>query len=97
MNKLLSTKKSWKNRGRMIMCRMLVSKERNKKEFEFIVYNVVLSETKGRFTTDLIYDRLHQHQIEAEISKLENLFEQWTENGFLFENAKEYVVNTMAM
>lgn len=79
------------------MHKMLVSKERNKNDLDFIVRNIVLSETNGRFTTDLIYKHLHQYQIEVEKNELKNLFKQWTEAGFLFEDANGYVINTMAM
>lgn len=77
------------------MCNMLVSKtNENNKEFEFIVYNVVFSETSGIFTTDYVYEQLKNHEIHANKEKLNELFGRWADNGLIFENANEYVINS---
>lgn len=77
------------------MCNMLVSKEKNNKEFEFIVYNVAFSETRGKFTTEYVYQQLAKHQIQADRLRLEKLFGRWTDLGLIFEDADEYIINTM--
>lgn len=75
------------------MCNMLISK--NNKELEFIVYNVVFSEKGGKFTTDFVCQQLGLHKIKADKDSLKALFEKWADNGLIFENANEYVINTM--
>lgn len=79
------------------MCNMLISKKKVNTDFKFIVYNVVFSESSGKFTTDLIYQRLQKHQIQTNKSDLENIFAKWVESGLIFENPNEYIINSMMM
>lgn len=77
------------------MCNMLISKKKVNRDFKFIVYNIVFSESSGKFTTDLIYQRLQNHQIQTKKSDLEIIFAEWVESGLIFENPKEYIINSM--
>ncbi len=77
------------------MCKMLISSEDKVEQVNFIVYNIVFSEKSGIFTTENVYQRLKAHQIDIERGKLESLFESWTDMGIIFDNEKEYVINSV--
>lgn len=78
------------------MCNMLISKHKDySTELEFIVYNVVFSETGGKFTTDFVYQQLINHKIQTDKHKLELLFGKWADYGLIFEDVNEYVINSM--
>lgn len=76
------------------MYNILISEKISNMELEFIIYNVVFSESRGSFTTEDAYQKLRKHSIEIEMGRLEELFEKWTEIGLIFENATEYVINS---
>lgn len=74
------------------MCDMIVSAINND-ELNFIVYNIVLAEPRGRFTIDGVYNRLMAHKIKTEISYLINLFAKWEDDGTIYDNSGEYIIN----
>lgn len=74
------------------MCKMRVSEQTN---LEFIIYNLVISEITGKITTDSIYQQLQNNKISIDKNKLNGLFSKWTDDGLLFDNYNEYIVNDM--
>lgn len=74
------------------MCKMRVSEQTN---LEFIIYNLVISEITGKITTDSIYQQLQNNKISIYKNKLNGLFSKWTDDGLLFDNYNEYIVNDM--
>lgn len=77
------------------MCNMIINDKVIKEDFTFIVYNVAFSEASGRFTTELVYNRLKSKKIHTEKSRLESIFETWLDCGLIFENANEYIINSI--
>lgn len=81
------------------MCEMLVTGNEKKEELAFIIYNIAFSELNGRFTVESVFQKLSQHKVNENIKvekrKLERLFQQWEYRGMIFDNATEYVVNTI--
>lgn len=74
------------------MCNILISKETSNKELDFIIYNVVFSETRGSFTTNDVYKKLKEYDIDVEMNKLEEIFEKWTEIGLIFKSSIKYII-----
>lgn len=62
---------------------------------EFIIYNLVISEITGKITTDSIYQQLQNNKISIDKNKLNGLFSKWADDGLLFDNYNEYIVNDM--
>lgn len=77
------------------MCKIMISTNNLKENFEIIVYNLVFAEKSGKITMDSILQKLEQHQIIAERSSLESLFQKWIDSGILFDNSNEYIINLM--
>lgn len=44
---------------------------------------------------DFVCQQLGLHKIKADKDSLKTLFGKWADNGLIFENANEYVINTM--
>lgn len=75
------------------MCNMVLTEDNVRKHFKFIVFNIAFSETGGKFTKDLIIKRLENIGIEADMERLNAIFERWLEDGLIFEDVDGYVVN----
>lgn len=58
------------------MCNMILTEDNIRKYFKFIVFNITFSEKSGRFTGDLILKRLENIGIEADIERLNAIFEK---------------------
>jgi len=74
---------------------MLIKRSSNiGSDYDLIVYNVALSQPGGRFTIDTISKKLIELGVEPEAQRMLRLVSYWVELGLIFDNFKEYVVNT---
>jgi len=75
------------------MCRQVITDKQVNGELEFIIYNIVFGKNSGRFTMDDVRQQLLEINIRTQESLLECLFNKWIDNGLIFNNAVNYVIN----
>ena len=76
------------------MCNIVVSKEEITRFQAFFIYNAVFSESSGVVTVSEINEKLKKNNIDYGLDKIRKIFDNWTDNGILFDNDNdEYIIN----
>lgn len=75
------------------MCRQVITDNQLNDELEFFVYNLVFDKKNGKFTVESVHQQLAEVNIQVQENFLENLFSRWLDNGLIFNNVFNYVIN----